>query len=86
LELRFQSLVKLVNRFEPDGIIFSSNRSCKPYSLMQMDLQRRVEAELGVPAVMIDCDMADERFHNESQAFLRIEALLERIASKVEEN
>ncbi|HMF34479.1 MAG TPA: 2-hydroxyacyl-CoA dehydratase family protein, partial [Candidatus Lokiarchaeia archaeon] len=82
LELRYNSLAALVNRLQPDGIIFSSNRSCKPYSLMQMDLQRRVEAELGLPAVMIDCDMADERFYNEAQAFLRIEALLERIDSQ----
>ncbi len=82
LELRFLSIKRIVEKLKPDGIVFSSNRSCKPYSIMQLDLQRRVEKELGVPTVMVECDMADERFYNETQAFLRIDALLERIKNR----
>ncbi|MHA1733968.1 MAG: 2-hydroxyacyl-CoA dehydratase subunit D [Promethearchaeota archaeon] len=79
LELRYQVLEEMIRELEPDGFVFSSNRSCKPYSLMQMDLARRVEERHGIPTVMVEVDQADERVYNEAQTHLRLEALFERI-------
>lgn len=79
LHLRFQVLREMIRRLAPDGIVFASNRSCKPYSVMQLDLQAMIREVLGLPAVMVEVDHADERAYNESQAHLRIEALLEEI-------
>lgn len=79
LELRFQAMRAMLERFGLDGVVFASNRSCKVYSVMQMDLMRRVRQELGAPAVMIDVDHADPRAYSEEAAMLRIEALLESI-------
>lgn len=82
LELRFQSMKKAIASMGIDGIIFASNRSCKVYSLMQMDLLKRATDSLGVPAVMIDIDHADARKYTEENVFLRVEALLELIDAK----
>lgn len=79
--LRFRAMKEAIRRLEIDGVVFASNRSCKVYSLMQLDQQKRVTRELGVPAVMVDVDHADERKYNEEAAFVRIESLLEQIAS-----
>lgn len=79
LELRFQAMSWAANHYGIDGFVFASNRSCKVYSVMQMDIQKRITKELGIPSTMIDVDHADVRKYNEENAFLRIEALLESI-------
>jgi benzoyl-CoA reductase/2-hydroxyglutaryl-CoA dehydratase subunit BcrC/BadD/HgdB len=80
--LRARAMGQAIGRHSIDGVVFASNRSCKVYSIMQMDLMRRVTGELGVPAVMIDVDHADERKYSEEASFVRIEALLETIDAK----
>jgi benzoyl-CoA reductase/2-hydroxyglutaryl-CoA dehydratase subunit BcrC/BadD/HgdB len=60
-------------------MVFASNRSCKVYSLMQLDLQKSIAKEHGIPTTMIDVDHADVRKYNEDSVFLRLEALLENI-------
>jgi benzoyl-CoA reductase/2-hydroxyglutaryl-CoA dehydratase subunit BcrC/BadD/HgdB len=80
MRLRLQSMTGLIEKLGIDGVIFASNRSCKPYSVTQIDQQRFVAGQL--PAVMIEVDHADVRKYSEESAFLRIEALIERIASK----
>jgi benzoyl-CoA reductase/2-hydroxyglutaryl-CoA dehydratase subunit BcrC/BadD/HgdB len=82
LDNRHRAMGEAIRRNAIDGVVFASNRSCKVYSVMQMDQLRRVERELGVPCVMIDVDHADPRKYAEAQAFTRIEALLERIEAR----
>jgi len=59
-----------------------SNRSCKPYSLGQYDIQRIVEKERGIPSLMIEADMVDERSFSESQVATRIDAFMEVIKQR----
>jgi len=54
-----------------------SNRSCKPYSLGQYDIQRIVQEKMGIPTVMLEADMVDERSFSEGQIETRIEAFIE---------
>lgn len=82
LALRNRAMKKIVETYGIDGVVFASNRSCKVYSLMQIDQMRLISGELGVPCVMIDVDHADERKYSEEIAFNRIEALLEIIRDK----
>ena len=79
LQLRGKAMKQAIADMGIDGVVFASNRSCKVYSLMQMDQQRYVQEELGVPTVMIDVDHADARKYSEETAFVRMEALLESI-------
>jgi benzoyl-CoA reductase/2-hydroxyglutaryl-CoA dehydratase subunit BcrC/BadD/HgdB len=79
MKLRFQAMSWAARHYGIDGFVFASNRSCKVYSVMQMDVQKRITEELKIPSVMIDVDHADVRKYSEENAFLRMEALLENI-------
>ena len=79
LNLRLNGMKKIIEQFDIDGVIFASNRSCKVYSVMQMDQKELIRRQTGLPTVMIDVDHADSRKYSEDAAFLRIEALLEEI-------
>ncbi|MCP4135335.1 MAG: 2-hydroxyacyl-CoA dehydratase [bacterium] len=76
---RFESMTTAIERNSIDGVVFASNRSCKVYSVMQMDQQKNISKTLGIPCTMIDVDHADARKYTEANVFLRIEALLESI-------
>jgi bcr-type benzoyl-CoA reductase subunit B len=75
----------MIDKYEVDGLVMHSNRSCKPYSLGQYDIQRIVKQKRGLPSLIIEADMVDERSFSESQVESRIEAFLEMIAERKEE-
>lgn len=79
LKLRSKSMKEAIKKLAIDGVVFASNRSCKVFSLMQMDQQRIISQDCGVPAVMIDVDHADSRKYSEENTFVRLEALIENI-------
>ncbi len=81
-DLRKRAMKEAIRELEINGVVFASNRSCKVYSVMQMDLMREIAEECDVPCTMIDVDHADVRKYSEEGAFTRIEALLERIDRK----
>jgi len=82
MALRGRAMRQAIERNGIDGVVFASNRSCKVYSIIQMDQMRFVRDEIGVPAVMIDVDHADERKYSEEASFVRLEALLETIDAR----
>jgi benzoyl-CoA reductase/2-hydroxyglutaryl-CoA dehydratase subunit BcrC/BadD/HgdB len=82
LDLRFRAMSKMVDKFDIDGIVFTSNFSCKVYSVMQLDLMNKMKEKYPeIPSVMINLDHADVRKYNEEKVFVKIEALLEKIDS-----
>jgi len=60
-----------------DGVVMHSTRSCKPYSVGQFDLRKAITADLNLPAVILDADIADERVWSEQQIQTRLEAFCE---------
>ena len=77
-----QTVMAMVDKYEVDGIVMHSNRSCKPYSLGQYDIQRIVEKQKGIPSLMLEADMTDERKFSESQIETRIDAFMEILQEK----
>jgi benzoyl-CoA reductase/2-hydroxyglutaryl-CoA dehydratase subunit BcrC/BadD/HgdB len=77
LDKMLDTLKKLIQKYDVDGLVMHSNRSCKPYSLGQYDLQKLVMKELGLPTLIIEADMVDERSFSESQIETRIDAFME---------
>ncbi len=77
-----RTVLDMVDMYKVDGIVMHSNRSCKPYSLGQYDIQKIVEKEKGVPCLMIEADMVDERSFSESQVSTRIDAFMEIIKER----
>jgi benzoyl-CoA reductase/2-hydroxyglutaryl-CoA dehydratase subunit BcrC/BadD/HgdB len=82
MTLRSRAMVGAVKRLAIDGIVFASNRSCKPYSITQMDQQKIMSERLGIPSIMIDVDHADVRKYSKEATFTRLEALIETIDSR----
>jgi benzoyl-CoA reductase/2-hydroxyglutaryl-CoA dehydratase subunit BcrC/BadD/HgdB len=82
MELRLAAMSEAIEEVGVDGVVFASNRSCKVFSVMQMDEQRRIAEKYGLPTVMIDVDHADVRKFSEESGYLRLEALLENIESR----
>ncbi|MCX5835032.1 MAG: 2-hydroxyacyl-CoA dehydratase [Deltaproteobacteria bacterium] len=72
-------VLAMVDKYNVDGIVMHSNRSCKPYSLGQYDIAKIVEKERGIPSLIIEADMVDERSFSESQVATRIDAFMEMI-------
>ncbi|MBF0449676.1 MAG: 2-hydroxyacyl-CoA dehydratase [Candidatus Magnetomorum sp.] len=79
LTLRTRAMKDAIKDLGIDGVVFASNRSCKPYSLTQMDQAKMIATSMDVPTVMIDVDHADVRNYNEENVFIRIGALLEKV-------
>ena len=77
-----KTVMAMVDKYDVDGIVMHSNRSCKPYSLGQYDIQRIVEKQKGIPSLMLEADMTDERKFSESQIETRIDAFVEILQEK----
>ncbi|MBN2397268.1 MAG: 2-hydroxyacyl-CoA dehydratase [Deltaproteobacteria bacterium] len=75
-------ILGMVDKYDVDGFVMHSNRSCKPYSLGQYDIQRAVQKERGIPSVIIESHMVDERSFSESQTETRIDAFMEMISQR----
>jgi benzoyl-CoA reductase/2-hydroxyglutaryl-CoA dehydratase subunit BcrC/BadD/HgdB len=67
----------MIDRYRVDGLVMHSNRSCKPYSFGQYDIRRIVADRRGIPTLIIESDMVDERCFSEGQVETRIEAFME---------
>lgn len=76
------AVIGMVDKYDVDGLVMHSNRSCKPYSLGQYDIQRIVQQKRNIPSLIIEADMLDERNFSESQILTRIEAFMEIIKNK----
>lgn len=74
---KLEAMRRMVSEFSIDGVILHSDRSCKPYSLGQIDQRRTLAEELGVPALLLDADHNDPRSFAVEQANTRLEAFIE---------
>jgi benzoyl-CoA reductase/2-hydroxyglutaryl-CoA dehydratase subunit BcrC/BadD/HgdB len=75
-------ILTMIDKYKVDGLVMHSNRSCKPYSFGQYDIQKIVKEKRGLPSLIIEADMVDERSFSESQVETRIEAFMEMIREK----
>jgi bcr-type benzoyl-CoA reductase subunit B len=72
-------VTEMIDKYDVDGVVLHSNRSCKPYSLGQYDIQRIIQEARGIPSLILETDMVDERKFSESQIETRIDAFMETI-------
>ena len=78
---KLRTIRQMVDDFSIDGVILHSDRSCKPYSLGQIDQRDRLVNEAGVPALLLEADHNDPRSFAEEQAMMRLEAFVEMMES-----
>ena len=78
---KLATMKRMVAAYHLDGVLLHSDRSCKPYSLGQIDQRERLSAELCVPALLLDADHNDPRAFSEAQISTRLGAFLEIIGT-----
>jgi len=77
IERRIQIYAEQAREYHLDGYIFHSNRSCKPLSTAQQEIQRNLLDRAGVPGILLEGDHADPRAFSATQAQAQIETFLE---------
>ena len=75
--IKLQKMLHLVADYHLDGVILHSNRSCKPYSVGQIDQRDRLVNHYEIPALMLEADQSDPRSFSKVQSFNRLEAFCE---------
>ena len=76
-----RSIIGMIDKYSVDGFVMHSNRSCKPYSFGQYDIQKIVQEKRGIPTLMLEADIVDERAFSESQVETRIDAFMEMLGN-----
>jgi benzoyl-CoA reductase/2-hydroxyglutaryl-CoA dehydratase subunit BcrC/BadD/HgdB len=77
LPYRLSFMKRLCLDFGASGAILHCDRSCKPYSIGQVDLKSRLASEAGVKALLLEADHADPRAWSAAQAENRLQAYME---------
>jgi benzoyl-CoA reductase/2-hydroxyglutaryl-CoA dehydratase subunit BcrC/BadD/HgdB len=77
---RLGILRRLSREYEVDGAVLHSDRSCKPYSIGQVDLKDRLASELGIRVLLLEADHSDPRAWSKEQADNRLTAFMEGFA------
>jgi benzoyl-CoA reductase/2-hydroxyglutaryl-CoA dehydratase subunit BcrC/BadD/HgdB len=72
-----EQVIAMIDKYDVQGMVMHSNRSCKPYSFGQYDIQRIIQEKRGLPTLMLEADMVDERSFSEAQVETRIDAFME---------
>jgi benzoyl-CoA reductase/2-hydroxyglutaryl-CoA dehydratase subunit BcrC/BadD/HgdB len=71
------TMTGMIEEFQLDGVILHSDRSCKPYSIGQMDQRDKLLQEYQTPALLLEADHNDSRAFSEQPVANRLDAFVE---------
>lgn len=74
---KLETMRRMIAEYQLDGVILHSDRSCKPYSVGQMDQRDRLIREDGIPALLVEADHSDPHAFAEEQVANRLQAFVE---------
>ncbi|MBI4953307.1 MAG: 2-hydroxyacyl-CoA dehydratase [Myxococcales bacterium] len=77
---RLDILRRLSRDYSVDGAVLHSDRSCKPYSIGQIDLKQRLARELDIKVLVLEADHGDPRAYSVEQGEGRLTAFMESFA------
>ncbi|HET7788940.1 MAG TPA: 2-hydroxyacyl-CoA dehydratase family protein [Myxococcales bacterium] len=77
LKNRLGILRRLAQEYACDGAVLHSDRSCKPYSIGQVDLGERLARELGIRVLLLEADHGDPRAWAQEPGENRLAAFME---------
>jgi len=78
---KLAKMKSMIEKYHLDGVILHSDRSCKPYSIGQIDQRDRLIAECAVPALLLDADHNDPRLYLEQQTATRLDTFIEMLGA-----
>ena len=74
----------LAKDFSVDGVVIHSVRSCRPYSVGQLDMRNYLAEEAGMPTLFVDSDLVDPRYFSSAQIMNRIDTFFEALNRRKE--
>jgi benzoyl-CoA reductase/2-hydroxyglutaryl-CoA dehydratase subunit BcrC/BadD/HgdB len=74
---KLATMQHMIEKYDLDGAILHSDRSCKPYSMGQMDQRERLARELHKPALLLEADHNDARVFSEDQVCNQLQVFIE---------
>jgi len=74
---KLATMRRMIEQYSIDGVLLHSDRSCKPYSIGQLDQRDRLARESSVPALLLEADHNDSRCYAEGQIANRVAAFIE---------
>ena len=81
---KLDTMQRMIEDYHLDGVILHSDRSCKPYSVGQMDQRNRLIQEQGIPALLLEADHNDPRCFAQEQIAGRLSAFVEMLEGQDE--
>jgi benzoyl-CoA reductase/2-hydroxyglutaryl-CoA dehydratase subunit BcrC/BadD/HgdB len=80
-DYRIELKLRLMRKYNVDGFVLFSNRSCKPNAIGLYDKQNIISNKTGIPGVVFEADMSDLRFFSEEQILGKLEPFFEQLES-----
>jgi benzoyl-CoA reductase/2-hydroxyglutaryl-CoA dehydratase subunit BcrC/BadD/HgdB len=77
LRYKLGLLARLAREYAVDGAVLHSDRSCKPYSIGQVDLKDRLAGDLGIRTLLLEADHNDPRAWASELGASRLGAFME---------
>lgn len=74
---KLATMMRMIDHYHLDGVILHSDRSCKPYSIGQIDQRDRLMQRYNIPALLLEADHNDPRSFAEEQVANRLSAFIE---------
>jgi benzoyl-CoA reductase/2-hydroxyglutaryl-CoA dehydratase subunit BcrC/BadD/HgdB len=74
---KLRLVARLAREYTADGAVFHGDRSCKPYSIGQVDVKDRLARELGIRTLLLEADHNDPRAWGSELAANRLGAFVE---------
>jgi benzoyl-CoA reductase/2-hydroxyglutaryl-CoA dehydratase subunit BcrC/BadD/HgdB len=77
-------LLEQCQEYKIDGAVLAYLLTCRHLYLPTLLIRRTLEQELGIPSVLIECDLVDERTFSAGQVMTRMDAFAEQLLKKLE--
>jgi benzoyl-CoA reductase/2-hydroxyglutaryl-CoA dehydratase subunit BcrC/BadD/HgdB len=84
MNTNIRSMLEQCEEYKIDGAVLAFLLTCRPVYLPALELRRHLEQKLGIPSVLIECDLVDERTFSEGQVMTRMDAFAEQLLKKKE--
>jgi benzoyl-CoA reductase subunit B len=82
LRKRREYIETMATEYQVDGIVVHSVKSCRPFSVGQLDLRNYFARDLGVPTLFLDSDVIDPRYFSSAQIMNRVDTFFETLEQR----
>lgn len=82
LPQRIDLLCDYVERYEADGLVINSVKSCNSFSAGQLLILREVEKRTGVPGGFIESDLVDPRYFSKANIHNRLQSYFQMLVAR----